>query len=100
MRLAIMAIALPFSCPVWATEFPVVGGHGFDWLNPDHTQCRRVTEADAKKFKACEFLADGNAFGLQSPYHSCRVSKRSEYFVYGSRAKCVEAFETMRSNAP
>ena len=97
---AILTVLLLFSSPVLAKEFPRVGGYGFDWLKPKTTQCRRITPSDAEKFKTCEFSAAGYAFGLLSTYHQCVVSARSEYFIYESKAKCLEAFETMQANGP
>ena len=85
---------------VHAKEFTVVDGYGFDWLKPNTTRCRPITQRDMNKFKHCEFSNPGNAFGLKLPYHECKASNSSEYFIYETRAKCQEAFETMQANAP
>ena len=94
------AAALPPAAPAAATPFPVVGGSGFDWLQPKTTQCRRITPAEAATFRSCRFFPDGQAFGLPSAHHACLAPGRSEILVYGSPAQCAEAFQTMQANEP
>lgn len=91
---------LLFPLAASAAEFPVVGGWGFDWLAPKSAKCRRIEAADAARFRKCEFLSPGGAFGLTLPYHRCTAPGRSEHLVYATRAQCTEALETMRANAP
>jgi hypothetical protein len=91
IRSATAIVLLFLSSSVLAGEFALVGGWGFDWLKPNTTKCRPIAQCDAGKFKKCEFVAAGNAFGLPSSYHMCKAAGRSEYFVYASKAKCVEA---------
>lgn len=100
IRQALTVAALILSPHVAAKDFPVAGGYGFDWLKPKAAKCLPISDAEAKKFRKCEFFAAGDAFGLASTYHMCTAPGRSEYFVYESRAKCVEALETMKANGP
>lgn len=101
MKQITTALLIAFMCPVvLAREFPVIDGHGFDWLKPQTTKCRHITKKDKANFKTCDFFANGNAFGLPSQYHKCKSSAKSEYFIYETRSKCQEAIETMQANAP
>ena len=93
------AAPLP-AAPGAAKPLPVVGGTGFDWLQPKTTQCRRITPAEAATFRSCRFFPDGQAFGLPSAHHDCLAPGRSEILVYGSPAQCAEAFQTMQANEP
>ncbi len=76
----------------------MVGGTGFDWLQPTTTRCHRITAADQGRFRSCVFRPAGNAFGLPFPYQECTVSAESQMLIYASPALCQEAFETMQSN--
>lgn len=80
-----------------ATEQPAPGGYGFDWLKPNSTKCRPVTEAQVKQFKSCEASP---GFGGPKPLRACRVSARSEWIIYATRAQCEDELGTMRANAP
>ena len=95
-----MAVALTFTVGASAKDFPVAGGYGFDWLKPKSAKCRVISAEQAATFKKCEFSKNGNAFGLPSSYHTCIAPGRSEYFIYESKAKCVDALETMNANGP
>lgn len=83
---------------VQAGEVPVVGGYGFDWLQPSTTSCRRITAADRSRFRSCVFRPSGNAFGLPLPYQECTISAHSQVLIYASPALCQEAFDTMQAN--
>ncbi len=83
-----------------AKPFRVQGAYGFDWLQPTTTRCRAMTPQDVQRFRACTFFRQGDAFAVSAAYHQCRVSARSEYFIYASRAQCQAVFETMQANAP
>jgi hypothetical protein len=87
--------------PLGAQAFSVVGGYGFDWLEGESAQCRRIARAEADAFGKCRFFPAGDAFGLPSSYHVCvAASGGREYFVYESRLRCIEALETMKANGP
>lgn len=101
MRYFTLIFLFILSAAVFAGEFPIAGGYGFDWAKPTTARCKRITQADSEKFKKCEFSdAENGAFGLPLANHTCRVSSRSEYMIYSSRANCVTALETMQSHAP
>ena len=100
MRITIALIAALTATGAFAKEFPIINAYGFDWLKPNTTKCRPVTQEQVKKFKQCEFSSPGNSFGLNAPLHKCKASANSEYFIYESKALCQEAFETMQANAP
>jgi hypothetical protein len=59
-----------------------------------------MTPQDVQRFRACTFFRQGDAFAVSAAYHQCRVSARSEYFIYASRAQCQAVLETMQANAP
>jgi len=89
-------------CSVVRSEppaFAVVGGFGFNWLEPDTAQCARIAAADSKRFTQCEYHASG-AFGLPLAYHTCTTTRDGEYLVFKSAAQCQEALETMQANGP
>ena len=81
-----------------ATDMPVEGSYGFDWLkNPNSTQCVAVSKALIKKFRTCE-VTDGSFGGDPVKARKCTIDKHSEYMVYESKAACVNALETEKSN--
>lgn len=100
MRFALTALALTLTVGASAKDFPVAGGYGFDWLKSNAAKCRVISASQAAKFKKCQFFKNGNAFGFSSTYHECVGPERSEFFIYETRAKCVDALETMNANAP
>ena len=100
LLLAAPAAAMLLASPAIAEPFPVVGGYGFDWLQPKTTQCRHITPAEAATFRSCRFFPDGQAFGLPSAHHACLAPGRSEILVYGSPAQCTEAFQMMQAHEP
>jgi hypothetical protein len=100
MRFALTALALTFTVGASAKDFRIAGSYGFDWLKTDSAKCRVISAAQAATFKKCQFFKNGNAFGLSSTYHRCVGPMRSEYFIYESKAKCVDALETMNANGP
>ncbi|MCT0224299.1 hypothetical protein [Synechococcus sp. CS-1328] len=83
-----------------AGEVPIVGGYGFDWLQPTTTACRKITAADRDRFQSCTFQASGHAFGLTSSYQVCNRSAHSQVLIYASPTLCQEAYDTMQSNGP
>lgn len=94
--LALLVVAVP---GLAQDQGPVAGDYAFDWLKPTTTQCKPLTEALVKRFAPCRYEAQGT-FGLADPAFVCRVSRRSEYFVYKSKAVCLRNLETMQANAP
>lgn len=101
LRLLLTAVAMCW-CTSGRSEppsFPVAGGFGFNWLEPETAHCVRIGEQDAKQFATCEFHESGG-FGLPLAYHVCKGTKGGEYLVFESAAHCREALETMQANAP
>lgn len=96
--LALLALFVLGAATAWGREVPVVGGYGFDWLQPTTTRCRRITAADQSHFRSCMFRPSGHAFGLAFPYQECSISAHSQMLIYASPAVCQEAFETMQAN--
>lgn len=86
--------------PAAAEGFPVVGGYGLELSQPATTTCRPMGKAEVARFKECEFLPEGRAFGLPHPFHSCQAGDGVAVLVYASQAQCKEALETMRANGP
>jgi hypothetical protein len=81
-----------------AADFPAEGTYGFDWLkNPNSTQCIAISKALIKKFRKCE-VTDGSFGGDPVKARKCTIDKHSEYMVYESKAACVNALETEKSN--
>ena len=92
--------ALAFSAPCLAQpKAPIPGAFGFDWLRPNSARCRALTETALKRLRQCEYR-DSGTFGLSDPVFACRVSERSEYLIYETRAACIRNLETMKANAP
>ncbi|HTA65758.1 MAG TPA: hypothetical protein VK753_09645 [Xanthomonadaceae bacterium] len=80
------------------TDLPAVGSYGFDLLkNPDQTQCMKLTKALIGQFQKCE-ITDGSFGGDPVQARDCTVGKHSEYMVYASKAACIKALETEKSN--
>ena len=82
-----------------ATEFSKEGGYGFDWLKPETTRCKVITQKDITTFKKCEYITTAT-FGLPIASYKCDVNKHSEYFILQTKAECIDALETMQANAP
>ena len=87
-------------CPVLAEGFPLVGGQGFDWLNPGTAACQTITQADAAGFSRCDFDPRANAFALPYPLYRCQAPCRREVLIYASKAQCSQALQTMQANGP
>jgi len=87
----------------WATSVPtnsVVGKIGFDWLQPKTAKCTTITETLAAGFKTCR-AADANSeasFTGKKDFFTCKISEKSEYEIYPTKARCVEELETMKAN--
>lgn len=79
-----------------ADRLPKAGSYGFNWLDPEHSQCKPLTKADLASFKECE--VSSNAFGLELPSHMCKVDEHTEMVVYADAEQCQQAFETMQAN--
>jgi len=82
-------------------EKPPVGSFGFDWLKPA-VGCRKLAEADIKRFRTCQPGGEAGGFGVPGikSTHTCQISKRSEWMIYATGKDCRVAFETMQANAP
>ena len=100
-RRTLSALALLASSTACLAEpkTPNPGAFGFDWLRPKSARCQALTEAALKRLRKCEYRASGT-FGLADPVFVCRVSERSEYFIYETKAACIRNLETMKANAP
>jgi len=94
--LAILAFStVSFSQP----KAPGPGSFGFDWLRPKSARCQPLAELAHKRLRRCEYSGSGT-FGLSDPVFVCRVSERSEYLIYDTKAACTRNLETMKANAP
>lgn len=80
-------------------RFPVAGGYGFNWLQPEKTRCQRISAVDAASFGKCRYSKEF-AFGLDMHAYSCKVDARTEYVILRTERQCREVFETMEANAP
>lgn len=78
--------------------FPVVGGYGFNWLEPATAQCALIKQTDVQRFTACTYEGSG-AFGLSLRFHTC-AAPDAEFLIFSSPSECQEALETMQANAP
>lgn len=76
----------------------MLGKYGFDWLNPELAQCRRIQEKCLTKIKSCR-PADTASFSGAKGHFVCKV-KDGELLVYESKERCLEELETMQANAP
>jgi hypothetical protein len=81
------------------SAFPLLTGYGFNWLDPATASCDRLPVSDIRQIKSCEFHPTG-AFGLDHPYHACKIAQRREFLIFNSVDACMEALETMHANAP
>jgi hypothetical protein len=79
--------------------FSVVGSYGFDWLNPSHAKCAKITPKLYKKFQSCEYRAAGG-FGVKAKTYTCTINEDSEYMVYENVGMCRTQLGTMKANAP
>ncbi len=97
IALAVLAVLFAASTAA-ASGLPAEGSYGFDWLkNPGSTHCEAISKALLKKFRKCE-LTDGSFGGDPAKAYKCKVSSRSEYMVYASKAACTNALETESAN--
>jgi hypothetical protein len=94
LAIAVLMLAAP-SAPATSTT-PKAGSHAFNWLDPQHAQCKELSAKDVAKFSKCE--ASDNAFGLESKSLMCKVDAKHEWVVYDTAALCQEALETMQAN--
>jgi hypothetical protein len=75
---------------------PSPGSFGFNWLDPESSTCRSLTDEDLAAFKKC--ASSKNAFGLDIDSVACTVDAKVEYIVYKDAAQCQQAFEAMQAN--
>jgi hypothetical protein len=99
LPISVCAALLLSSTPSFAAaDLPAVRTYGFDWLKkPGQAQCLMVTKALIGQFQKCE-VTDGSFGGDPVQARKCTVSKHSEYMVYASKAACIKALETEKSN--
>lgn len=81
-----------------ADSRPTPGSYGFDWLHPDTTRCRKISQQEIDGYVSCEKTQRG--FGEYVPTHACRAGKSSEWIIYATRKECQAEFETMQANGP
>jgi len=77
---------------------PKPGTFGFNWLDPESAECKKLEAKDIAAMKSCADSA--NAFGLDLPSKACRVSAKVELIFYDTAEHCQQGLETMQANAP
>jgi len=97
------SILLLFGMPVLGAEtIPanLTGQYGFDWLNLKKFKCTPITESTRSLFKSCKYSGPGatGSFSGKTDFTTCRVSEKSEYMIYKTKARCDEELEIMRAN--
>lgn len=97
--LAIGLACLLANSAMAAPAVPAVNSYAFDWLDPEHTRCKKLTEPEVSKM-AGKCNTKSNGFGEHKPTHQCRLSSRKEIFVYATQRECQNELETMQANAP
>ena len=75
---------------------PPPGSYGFNWLDPESSTCRQLTDEDLAAFKKC--TPGKNAFGLDIDSLACTVNAKIEMIVYSTEAQCQQGFEAMQAN--
>ena len=91
-----VAAAAPTPGVSAAEGVPAPGSYGFNWLDPESSTCRKLTDEDLAAFKKC--TSSKNAFGVDIDSLACPVDAMVEMIVYSTEAQCQQAFEAMQAN--
>ena len=95
----LLLLALLSALPAQAADpFELLGSHGFNWSRPK-ARCAKLTEADVKTFKRCEFRSTGE-FGLPLAHYVCPRAQGGEVLSFRNADECQQALETMQANGP